>query len=107
MQDLATGRRPQLTSDLDRTVYHPRWSPDGKKILFGNKDFSLFSLDVATRKLTKVDESHYLDNDEFTWEISDYAWSPDSRWIAYSLHAREPQQRDLPLRHAGGHARSS
>jgi tricorn protease len=42
-------------------------------------------VEVATKKRTKVDESHWLDNDEFTWEVSDYAWSPDGRWVAYSL----------------------
>ncbi len=26
-----------------------------------------------------------MKNDEFYWEISDYAWSPDSKWITYSL----------------------
>ena len=42
-------------------------------------------VDLATKKRTKIDESRHLDNDEFTWEVSDYAWSPDSRWVAYSL----------------------
>ncbi|HXK10189.1 MAG TPA: S41 family peptidase [Vicinamibacteria bacterium] len=85
VRDVATGETAQLTTDLDRKVYHPRWSPDGKKILFGDKDFSLFFVDLATKKRTKIDESRYLDNDEFTWEVSDYAWSPDSRFVAYSL----------------------
>jgi tricorn protease len=84
VRDVATGETTQLTADLDRKVYHPLWSPDGKKILFGDKDFSLFVVDVATKTRTKIDESRWLDNDEFTWEVSDYAWSPDSRWVAYS-----------------------
>ena len=85
VRDVATGETTQVTSDLDRKVYHPCWSPDGKKILFGDKDFSLWVVDLATKKRTKVDESHVLDNDEFTWEVSDYAWSPDSRFVTYSL----------------------
>ena len=85
VRDVATGETTQVTTDLDRKVYHPRWSPDGKKILFGDKDFALHVVDLATKKRTKIDESRYLDNDEFTWEVSDYAWSPDSRWVAYSL----------------------
>ncbi len=85
VRDVATGETTQLTSDLDRKLYHPRWSPDGKKLLFGDKDFALHVVDVATKKRTKLDESHVLDNDEFTWEVSDYAWSPDSRYVAYSL----------------------
>jgi tricorn protease len=74
-----------LTTTLDRTVYHLEWSPDGSKILFGNKDFSLFYVDVATKKLTKFAASNQMKNDEFFWEVSDYSWSPDSKWIAYSF----------------------
>ena len=85
LQDTSGGPATALTGNLDRTVYHPRWSPDGSKILFGNKEFAVFFIDVASRKLSRIDESHFLDNDEFTWEISDYSWSPDSRWIAYSF----------------------
>jgi len=85
LQKAEGGEWTPLTTDLDRTVYHLVWSPDGKKILFGNKDFSIFVLDIASKKLTKVDSSNQMKNDEFYWEISDYAWAPDSRWIAYSL----------------------
>lgn len=85
LQDVQGGPVTALTDNLSRTVYHPRWSPDGTKLLFGNRDFSIFYVDVASKKLTKIDESHYLDNDEFTWEMSDYTWSPDSRWAAYSF----------------------
>jgi len=83
----ASGDKPweALTADLDRTVYHLEWSPDGSKILFGNKDFALFYVDVATRKLVKFATSNQMKNDEFFWEVSDYSWSPDSKWIAYSF----------------------
>ena len=85
VRDVATGQATQVTSDLDRKLYYPSWSPDGKKILFGDKDFSLHVVELATGKRTQIDESHVLDNDAFTWEVSDYAWSPDSRFVAYSL----------------------
>lgn len=75
----------RLTDGLKTTEYHLEWSPDGKKILFGNKDFAIFIVDVETKRLTKVDSSNQLKNDEFYWEISDYSWSPDSKWIAYSF----------------------
>ena len=84
-QKVDGGPWSQLTNTLDRTVYYLSWSPDGKKILFGNKDFDLFYIDVASQKMEKIEGSRFLANDEFTWEISDYTWSPDSRWIAYSL----------------------
>jgi len=79
------GAWEQLTTELDRTAYHLEWSPDGSKILFGNKDFSLFILDVATKKLTTFASSHQMKNDEFFWEVSDYSWSPDGKWVAYSF----------------------
>jgi tricorn protease len=84
-QPAAGGAWTQITTDLDRAVYKLAWSPDGKKILFGNKDYSIFWVDVAAKKLVKVDSSNQMKNDEFTWEIADYTWSPDSKWIAYSF----------------------
>ncbi len=84
-QAAAGGAWTPITSDLDRTVYKLAWSPDGRKILFGNKDYSIFYVDVAAKKLVKIDSSNQMKNDEFIWEIADYAWSPDSKWIAYSF----------------------
>jgi tricorn protease len=83
----ASGDRPaeQVTTTLDRTVYHLEWSPDSSKILFGNKDFALFYVDLATKALKKFATSNQLKNDEFFWEVSDYSWSPDSKWITYSF----------------------
>ncbi len=74
-----------ITTGLDRKVYKMAWSPDGTKILFGNKDFSIFYVDLASKKLVKVDSSNQMKNDEFYWEVADYVWSPDSKWIAYSF----------------------
>ncbi len=54
-----------LTTGLDRTVYHLEWSPDGTRILFGNKDFALFHVDLATKKLTRFASSTQMKNDEF------------------------------------------
>jgi tricorn protease len=84
-QSVAGGEWTQITTSLDRFVYRLAWSPDGKKILFGNKDYSIFYVDLATKKLVKVDSSNQMKNDEFTWEIADYTWSPDSKWIAWSF----------------------
>jgi tricorn protease len=87
MQSVEGGDWIPLTTSLDRTNYHALWSPDGKKLLFGNKDLAVLVLDINTRKMTKIDESRQLRNDEFTWEMSDYTWSPDSKWIAYTQSA--------------------
>jgi len=74
----------QLTTSLKSTLYRLQWSPDSKKILFSDKSFTLYYVDVATKKLVKIDSSTMLKNDEFIWEMDDYTWSPDSRWVAYS-----------------------
>src|SRR5262249_15394005 len=52
------GAWQQITTDLDRTIYHLEWSPDGEKILFGNKDFALFWVDVTSKKVTRIDGSN-------------------------------------------------
>lgn len=85
MQSADGGEWIKLTDGLDKFVYHLVWSPDGKKILFGNKEFAIFYVDVDSKKLTEVDRSNQLKNDEFYWEESDYSWSPDSKWITYSF----------------------
>ncbi len=84
-QPAAGGEWTPITTDLDRTVYRLAWSPDGKKILFGDKDYAIFYVDVAAKKRVKIDSSNQMKNDEFIWEIADYTWSPDSKWIAYSF----------------------
>ena len=102
LRDLKTGDETALTSDLDRKVYHPRWSPDGKKLLFGDKDFALWVLDVATKKRTKVDgvaparqRRVHLGGER----LRVVAGQPLGRVL---LDRGEPQQRDRALRHARG-----
>jgi tricorn protease len=87
MKRVSGGDWIQLTTDLSKAVYRLAWSPDGKKLLFGNKDLALFWVDVDKRQLTKIDEVSQLKNDEFTWEIDDYNWSPDSQWVSYTTVA--------------------
>jgi tricorn protease len=57
--------------------FAPRWSPDSKKLAFSDKTCTLWWCDAATGRLTKVDQGRH-------GEIHDYAWAPDSRWLAYS-----------------------
>jgi tricorn protease len=85
LQSANGGEWTPLTTSLDRAVYRIVWSPDGSKLLFGYKDFTLFVLDVRTKKFVTIDSSNQLKNDEFYWEIADYGWSPDSKWVTYSL----------------------
>ena len=58
----------------------PTWSPDGKHILLEDNQLTLWTLDVGGGRATKIDADTYFDP---TRDI-DVAWSPDSRWLAYS-----------------------
>ena len=61
-----------------------RWSPDSGKMLWSDKNLRLQFVDVASGTVTQVAQAK-------AWEITDYAWSPDSQWIAYS------QQEELKM----------
>ncbi len=67
----------RLTSDGHGWRFGPIVSPDSRKIAFADKDLKLFWVDVASGRVTQADQAREA-------EINDYAWSPDSRWLAYS-----------------------
>jgi tricorn protease len=66
----------RVTSDGDVWRFPAAWSPDGKYLLFGDKRQRLQFVELASGKVTLVDQSTRND-------INDYSWSPDSRVIAY------------------------
>jgi tricorn protease len=67
----------QLTKNGDTYKYQIYWSPDSKKLLWGDKMQRLQFVDIDSKDITIVDTST-------AWEIRNYAWSPDSKWIAYA-----------------------
>jgi tricorn protease len=72
-----SGQPTQLTTGADTYKYGFRWSPDGKKILWTDALFRLQFVDVASKKVTLVDQAKVGD-------MGPFAWSPDSLWIAYT-----------------------
>ncbi len=72
-----TGTPVQLTSGSDTYKYQPLWSPDSKKLLWSDKKQRLQYVDVGSREVRPVAQAT-------AWEIGQYAWSPDSRWIAFA-----------------------
>lgn len=67
----------QLTFNSDTYKYNPIWSPDSKYLLWGDKMARLNLLDIASKKVKVIYEAD-------AWEIRDYSWSPDSRWVAFT-----------------------
>jgi tricorn protease len=71
------GQPRQLTTGGDTYKYALYWSPDGKRILWADKKLRLQYVDVQSKAVKPVIQAK-------AWEINDYVWSPDSKWIAYA-----------------------
>ncbi|GAJ04479.1 unnamed protein product, partial [marine sediment metagenome] len=71
-----SGAPRQITKSGDTYKYQVYWSPDSRKILWGDKLLRLNSVDIETKKIVEVARAK-------SWEIRRYAWSPDSNWISY------------------------
>ena len=72
-----SGTSVRLTNGGDTYKYRPVWSPDSKKLLWSDRKQRLHCVDIDSKAVTLVAEAT-------AFEITDYAWSPDSRWIAYA-----------------------
>ena len=71
------GKPVQLTKGGETYKYQPYWSPDSKKLLWGDRRQRLRCINIESKKIKDVLQSK-------VWEIRDYSWSPDSKWIAYT-----------------------
>ncbi len=61
----------------------PNWSPDGARIAFADNALTLFWLDVKTGAVKSIASEYlYIPGGQSTMGTS---WSPDSKWIAYTL----------------------
>jgi tricorn protease len=81
------GLQPARAIALEPTpsfYYTPRWSPDSKKIAYADKHLGLYYIDVAQAhpRAVKFAEQRY---ENFAPNPLDASWSPDSRYIAYSI----------------------
>ena len=72
-----SGTPHRITQDGGVWRYQPLWSPDGSKLAFADKTVRLRYVEVDSGRVVEVDSSIYE-------EMTDYAWSPDSRWLAYT-----------------------
>jgi tricorn protease len=76
----------RLTRFKDGYRHTLRWSPDSKKIAFADQTLRCYVIDVDSKKITEVDKAEY-ENVDVSLDLKpiyDFAWSPDSRYLAYS-----------------------
>lgn len=71
------GKAQQLTSNGDTYKYALSWSPDSQKIMWSDKKLRLQYVDVKSKKTNLVAQAK-------AWEIRQFSWSPDSKWIAFA-----------------------
>jgi tricorn protease len=64
----------------------PTWSPDSQKIAFADNSWSLYWIDLKTGGTKKVASEHLYgpSREETIW----HSWSPDSKWIVYTVSTR-------------------
>lgn len=72
-----SGEERQVTRGGDSWRFPPVWSPDSKKIAFSDKERRLRYFEVDNGRIVDVDRGYIVD-------ITDYRWSPDSRWLTYT-----------------------
>lgn len=67
----------RVTTGSATRLYRPLWSPDGESLAFSDAEARLYVVrrDGRNRRLVA---------DDAGFASQDYAWSPDSRWLAYS-----------------------
>jgi tricorn protease len=74
-----SGQPQQLSTGFAGQLRAPEWSPDGKSLALSDKDGEVYVLTVADKKVIQIADDEY-------GGVNDYAWSPDSAYLAFSLN---------------------
>ena len=80
------GEAVQITQGGETYKYRVLWSPDSKKLLWSDRRQRLRYVNLENKAVADVARAK-------AFEIRDYSWSPDSRWIAYTLPEAEGMNR--------------
>ncbi|HEX3848051.1 MAG TPA: S41 family peptidase [Steroidobacteraceae bacterium] len=77
-----TGPAEAVTDGSTHRYYAPRWSGDGRRLAVADSTGTLYALDIAGKRKTAVARDPF--------ELAeDYRWSPDGRFLAYTLNDAE------------------
>ncbi len=77
-----SGEEQTLTKLGPGFRYRPYWSPDSKKIAFIDKATRVYLHDLDKKATTPIDRELWEYHDELS--KFKFAWSKDSRWLAYT-----------------------
>ncbi len=72
------GKERLLTHFKSGYYYAPRFSPDGKQLVFSDGNHNLWVVDFEGKSVKKIANDIHA-------EIHDFSFSPDSHWLVYSL----------------------
>ena len=87
VQDADRVTKPKQLTHFKTGYRHTlRWSPDSKRIAFTDQTLTLYYVDVNGGQPVRVDKADFenVDVSVDLKPIYDFAWSPDSRYLAYS-----------------------
>ncbi len=59
--------------------FKPDWAPNGNFIAYTDTDYNIWSINLTSGKVTKVDTDRYAHPNRTMNPV----WSPDSRWLTY------------------------
>ncbi len=85
LRPAAGGAEKIITHFTNGFYYQPLWSPDSKRLALSDGNHRVWLLDVASGATTQVAQDRYS-------EIHDESFSPDGRWLAYSITAPNEQR---------------
>ncbi len=75
-----SGEEEKISKGMGEFPFELNWSPDSKKVSWYDQTGHLYFIDIDSKKTVKVDRNEW-------WDLGDYHWSSDSKWIAYSKGA--------------------
>ncbi|MFZ0211882.1 MAG: PDZ domain-containing protein [Candidatus Acidiferrales bacterium] len=70
------GPEQEITTGGPEFLMQLVWSPDSSKLAYADSSLQLFYVDIHEKHPVLVDTAKWA-------EITNYSWSPDSKWIAY------------------------
>jgi tricorn protease len=81
----AEGGPEKVLTHFDRGYFYgPRWAPTGDRIAFSDHEHKLWFVPSSGGEPVQVAQDPYV-------EIHDYSWSPDGRWLTYSITGTNQQ----------------